>query len=140
MQRNCEYNLVVISFLNEQSLRDDWKRAHQVARLTLDSQPNSLAEYKAAVTKARIQLDSAHRKLQHAEGLVANIQELLGIQDRWEIGGAEYNHWKEEALIMKYRAAIDELERLVVMRLFELAKLGMSGTGKPLSKFTFKAY
>lgn len=29
----------------------------------------------------------------------------------------------------KYRAAVSELERLVVMRLFELTKLGMSGVG-----------
>ena len=30
---------------------------------------------------------------------------------------------------MKYRATLDELERLVVRRLFELSKLSMSGTG-----------
>ncbi|KAI5991218.1 hypothetical protein EDD15DRAFT_2388647 [Pisolithus albus] len=66
------------------------------------------------------------------KALIAHIQGLIGIEDRWEIGGAEYTHWKEEARIMKYRNAIDELERLVVMRLFELAKLGMSGTGYKL--------
>lgn len=79
---------------------------------------------------ARVRADSAYRKLQHAEALVAHLQAVLGIQVRWEIGGPEYNRWKEEANLMKYRAAIDELERLVVMRLFELSKLGMSGTGK----------
>lgn len=30
----------------------------------------------------------------------------------------------------KYRRAIDNLERLVVQRLFEMTKLGMNGVGK----------
>ena len=30
---------------------------------------------------------------------------------------------------MKYKAAIDKLEHLVVMHLFKLGKLGMLGTG-----------
>ena len=38
--------------------------------------------------------------------------------------------YKEEATLSKYREALDEVERLVVMRLFELSKLGMSQTGK----------
>ena len=83
----------------------------------------------AALKQARIHVDTAYQRLQHAEALVGHIQGQLGIEDRWEIGGNEYSQWKEEAKIMKYRSALDELERLVVMRLFELAKLGMSGTG-----------
>jgi len=93
-------------------------------------QPGAFAEISAAITNVRIHADSAYQKLQHAEVLVAHLQVVLGIQDCWEIGGPEYNRWKEEANLMKYRAAIDELEHLVVMRLFELSKLGMLGTGK----------
>ncbi|KIK13947.1 hypothetical protein PISMIDRAFT_117935 [Pisolithus microcarpus 441] len=33
-----------------------------------------------------------------------------------------------EAMMVKYRAALDDLERLVVMWLFELSKMAMSGT------------
>jgi hypothetical protein len=40
----------------------------------------------------------------------------------------------QEALVTlnerRYRRAVDSLERLVIQRLFELAKLGMSGVGK----------
>jgi hypothetical protein len=47
-------------------------------------------------------------------------------------GSPEYKHYQDEAHLLEYRSALDELERLVVQRLFELSKLGMSGTGKPL--------
>jgi hypothetical protein len=43
--------------------------------------------------------------------------------------------YKDAQLLMterKYRRALDELERLVVQRLFEMTKLGMSGVGKLL--------
>jgi len=80
----------------------------------------------AALKQARIHVDTAYQRLQHAEVLVGHIQ---GQVDHWEIGRNEYSQWKEEAKIMKYHSALDELERLVVMRFFELAKLGMLGTG-----------
>jgi hypothetical protein len=32
-------------------------------------------------------------------------------------------------VLVNYRTALDDLERLVVQRLFELSKLSMSGTG-----------
>ena len=48
------------------------------------------------------------------------------------IGGEEYQRYKAEATLVKYRVALDELERLVVMRLFELSKMAMSSTGESL--------
>ena len=35
----------------------------------------------------------------------------------------------QETVLTNYERALDELERLVVMRLFELAKMSASGTG-----------
>ncbi|KAG1775791.1 hypothetical protein EV702DRAFT_1180201 [Suillus placidus] len=67
--------------------------------------------------------------LHHAEMLVAHVEHQLAVEGRWEIGGDEYNQFKMEACLGKYRTALDDLERLVVMRLFELSKLSLSGTG-----------
>jgi len=58
------------------------------------------------------------------------IETQLAVDQRWEIGGPEYQCFKEEASLGKYRTALDELKHLVVMRLFELSKLSLSGTGK----------
>ncbi|KAG1780643.1 hypothetical protein EV702DRAFT_1177860 [Suillus placidus] len=91
-----------------------------------------LEEINNALAIARIRVDSSYVKLQHAEGLVRHIETQSAVDQWWEIGGPEYRHFKEEASLGKYRTALDELERLVVMRLFELSKLSLSGTGKAL--------
>ncbi|KAF8452805.1 hypothetical protein L210DRAFT_3319077, partial [Boletus edulis BED1] len=67
-----------------------------------------------------------------AEKLAAYYQSQLSLESLWQIGGEEYLRYKNEAALTKYRDALDELERLVVMRLFELSKLSMSGTGYKL--------
>ncbi|KAG2120042.1 hypothetical protein DEU56DRAFT_928749 [Suillus clintonianus] len=77
--------------------------------------------------------------LQHAEMLVVHIELQLAVEGRWEIGGDEYNRFKMEACLGKYRTALDDLERLVVMRLFELSKLSLSGTGYKLRQQIGKA-
>ncbi|KAG1887724.1 hypothetical protein F4604DRAFT_1674896 [Suillus subluteus] len=56
-----------------------------------------------------------------------------------QISGNEYNRFKDEASISKYHAALDELEQLVIMRLFELSKLSLSGTGYKLQQQISKA-
>ncbi|KAG1774225.1 hypothetical protein EV702DRAFT_1180815 [Suillus placidus] len=75
----------------------------------------------------------------HAEALVAHVEIQLVVDARWEIGGPEYNQFKMEARLGKYRTALNELERLVVMRLFELSKLSLSGTGYKLCQQISKA-
>ncbi|KAG1718190.1 hypothetical protein EDB19DRAFT_1899512 [Suillus lakei] len=81
------------------------------------------------VVQAHIRVDLSYAKLQHAKVLVAHCDSLLSVDERWAIGGKEYNHFKEEATLGKYHATLDELEHLVVMRLFKLSKLSLSGTG-----------
>ncbi|KAG1822782.1 uncharacterized protein BJ212DRAFT_1445004 [Suillus subaureus] len=48
------------------------------------------------------------------------------------IGGNEYNKYKDEVSLQKYCVALDELERLMVMQLFELSKLSLSEMGYKL--------
>ncbi|KAG1895009.1 uncharacterized protein F5891DRAFT_1130725 [Suillus fuscotomentosus] len=86
-----------------------------------------------------LDVNSSYAKLQHAEGLVAHCETLLSVDERWLIGGDEYKCFKEEATLGKYHTALDELECLVVMRLFELSKLSLSGTGYKLRQQISKA-
>lgn len=53
----------------------------------------------------------------------------LQIEEHWAIGSEQYTHYKQEASVGKYCAALNELERLVVMCLFELSRMSLSGTG-----------
>ncbi|KAJ7813877.1 hypothetical protein B0H14DRAFT_3090238 [Mycena olivaceomarginata] len=73
---------------------------------------------------------------------LAAVQDLelrLGIIERWERGGAE---WTATALMVtnrRYQRALDELEGLVVARMFELSKVHMADTGYKLRKHIAKA-
>ena len=80
--------------------------------------------------QAHIQVDLAYMKLQNAEVLTAHFEGQLGIESCWEVGGTDYNQYKEEAMLGKYWEALYELEHLVVMHLFELSKLLMLDTGE----------
>ncbi|KAG2337987.1 hypothetical protein BDR05DRAFT_894386, partial [Suillus weaverae] len=91
------------------------------------------------LAKARICVDLSYAKLQHAEMLVAHVEVQLAVEARWEIGCDEYNQFKMEAHLSKYRTALNDLECLVVMRLFELSKLSLLGTGYKLRQQISKA-
>lgn len=108
--------------------RREWDLARTAANeaLTEVAAPN----INLILLQARRRIDAAYAKLQHCDAYVFNFEIQLGISDRWTADSAEYKWYKEEAILQDYRKALDELERLVVMRLFELSKLGMSGTGK----------
>lgn len=66
---------------------------------------------------------------------VLRYEEEHDIITRWAPTSQEYL----DALVVvrerKYRRAIDNLERLVVQRLFEMTKLGQSGVGAYLFSF-----
>ncbi|KAG2154140.1 uncharacterized protein EDB93DRAFT_1239530 [Suillus bovinus] len=100
---------------------------------------SNLQEINNALAQARICVDSSYVKLQHAEGLVMHIETQLAVDQQWEIGGPECRHFKEEVSLGKYHTALDKLERFVVMRLFELSKLSLLGTGYKLRQQLGKA-
>ena len=110
--------------------RAAWSTARETANSALtgviQGDFNAIA---AAINQARVRVELAYAQLQNTEALAAHIQGQLGLESPWTVGGEEYNRYKEEAMFGKYREVLGELERLVVMRLFELSKLSMSGTG-----------
>jgi hypothetical protein len=65
----------------------------------------------------------------NVEEEVSRFEEEHAIDVRWASDSAKY----KDALVLttqrRYKAALAEVERLVVQRLFELTKLGMSGLG-----------
>ncbi|KAI6011365.1 hypothetical protein BKA83DRAFT_4467060 [Pisolithus microcarpus] len=130
-----------VQILDElEAYRAEWDAAREVANNALTEVPvGNLEELSIAIKRSRLRVDTSYAKLQYAETHTSNVEMRLGIQPRWEIGGEEYKRYKAEATMVKYRAALDELERLVVMRLFELSKIAMSGTGYKLRQQIGKA-
>ncbi|KAJ6563493.1 hypothetical protein B0H10DRAFT_2115144 [Mycena sp. CBHHK59/15] len=70
---------------------------------------------------------------------VCRHEDLHGIENRWTPTSKEY----KGALVMmterRYKLAVTELERLVVGRLFEMTKLGMSGVAYKMREKLMKA-
>ena len=78
-------------------------------------------------------IDTAYSKLQNAESYVETIENTLQIEERWTEASPEYKAFFQENVLTNYERALDDLERLVVMRLFELAKISSLGTGMPFT-------
>lgn len=65
-----------------------------------------------------------------AEENLKRIEQQLGVTETWTASCALYIETKAFIQNCKYLRAVDNLERLVVQRLFELTKMNLSGTGK----------
>ena len=81
------------------------------------------------INQTRIRLDAAWAKYETALEYVGTLEVDLNIQERWTASNPEYQEFHQQSIRTNYSSALDELERLVVMRLFELSKMNSSGIG-----------
>ena len=72
----------------------------------------------------------AHENLKKATDLVHESERLLGVEIPWTATSKEYLEAAELVRRRRYRRCLDELERLVVQRIFELTKMNKSQTGE----------
>ncbi len=83
-----------------------------------------------ALARAKLgQLTKARNRLEVAERTVETVERTLEIAERWKEGSDEYEAALEYVHNRRFIRAVDELERLVVQRLFELSKANLAGTG-----------
>ncbi|KAJ7138739.1 hypothetical protein C8R43DRAFT_1089295 [Mycena crocata] len=98
--------------------------------------------YDLAVQSTRqIETQRRHAIEMHTKSLttVQDLELRMGVTPRWVRGGPE---WVAAALLVgkrRYQRALDQLEGLVIARMFELTKVNMSGTGYKLRKHIAKA-
>jgi hypothetical protein len=59
------------------------------------------------------------------------LEKKMSITSRWEPESMEWKAAAEKVVKRRYQRCIDNLEGLVVARMFELTKMNMSQTGKP---------
>lgn len=57
---------------------------------------------------------------------IANLESTLGIKQHWTTLHPEYVEYYQNNVLTDYQKAVDELEQLVVMWLFELTKMSVS--------------
>ncbi|KAJ7281719.1 hypothetical protein C8J57DRAFT_1056560 [Mycena rebaudengoi] len=94
-------------------------------RLDYNILHNGYARPQIALVRRRYR--ASHERVLLVEEEVCDHEQEHDIAERWGPGSSKY----EEALVLlserNYKLALDKLESLVVKRLFELTKLGMSG-------------
>ncbi|KAG0708355.1 hypothetical protein DFH29DRAFT_870903 [Suillus ampliporus] len=85
-------------------------------------------EMHVTLNQAWVHVDGTYSKLQNVEVMALHLEIQLGIDKWWEIGSEHYNHFHQEASLLNYHTALDALEQLVAMCLFELSEFSLSGT------------
>ncbi|KAJ6616882.1 hypothetical protein B0H10DRAFT_1798466 [Mycena sp. CBHHK59/15] len=99
---------------------------------------------KLGLTKCAVQLitrlyRTTHTKYLATEEEVCRFEETNDIVNRWTSTSQPYIDGIVLMTERRYRLAVDELERLVVQRLFEMTKLSMSGVGYKMREKIGKA-
>ncbi|KAJ7798852.1 hypothetical protein B0H14DRAFT_3492174 [Mycena olivaceomarginata] len=94
-------------------------------RLDFNIINNGYTGQKIALVRTRYR--TTYTKFVAIEEDLCRFEEAHGISIRWTFNSQEYKDGLVVATQRKYRTALAEVERLVVQRLFELTKLGMSG-------------
>ncbi|KAJ7435348.1 hypothetical protein B0H11DRAFT_2257308 [Mycena galericulata] len=94
---------------------------------------------RADIARVKTQYRTTYTKYLTTQEELCVFEELHNIPERWTVESKEYR----DALVLmterRYKVAVRELERLVVQRLFEMTKLGMSGVGYKMREKLGKA-
>jgi len=82
------------------------------------------------IKKVRTRYRTTFLRYKAQEEELIRFEEEHDILTRWTPESAPYKEAEKLLAERSYRRAVDNLERLVVQRLFELTKLGMNGVGE----------
>jgi hypothetical protein len=81
------------------------------------------------ITNVRTRNRTTFTRWQAKEEELTRFEEEHSIEVRWLPDSDSYKATQTLLVERSYKRAVDNLERLVVQRLFELTKLGMNGVG-----------
>ncbi|KAI0060325.1 hypothetical protein BV25DRAFT_1783310, partial [Artomyces pyxidatus] len=93
----------------------------------------------ARAAAEELERKTAQRKLGFALQVSDDLERRLGINERWTPETPEYARVHKYVQRRTFYQAVDELEGLVVQRLFELSKANISGTAYKLRKHISQA-
>ena len=111
------------------------------SNLWASSTPGSMSSGQKDTTR---KLETAHRHaLENHDKDLKAVQALelrLGIDQRWQPQGVEWQNVGIMVVMHKYKRALNVLEGLVVACMFKLTKMNWSQTGKLFSIFTITQF
>jgi hypothetical protein len=87
------------------------------------------AAYTPGTSKAELARQRGKEKVEHDLEAVQELEERLGIVDRWTTESEKWQSTVGEIKKRKYQLALNSVEHLIVQRIFELTKVNQSQTG-----------
>ncbi|KAF7367088.1 hypothetical protein MSAN_00968300 [Mycena sanguinolenta] len=124
------------------NLADHEKRLEEQRGMNLPFISNGISSYEEGAAETRHLETQRRHALEVFSKTLAAVQDLevrLGVEKRWEPEDAEWVAAPTMVVNRRYQRVLDELEGLVVARMFELSKAHMSDTGYKLRKHIAKA-
>ena len=107
--------------------RNDWEMTRQA---TLNFCRHLVATCDdAALAQTTEQMVFCAGQIGNAEAIVTLFESALKISERWSPASDKFKKYYQENIKTSFRKAVDEVERAVVMRIWELSKMKASGTG-----------
>ncbi|KAH6906938.1 hypothetical protein BKA70DRAFT_1372270 [Coprinopsis sp. MPI-PUGE-AT-0042] len=140
--------------LQHEPFEDTLRMDYYQALVNLTGHENTVATLRATFIPYTGGGGSSKPKVQHAVELrmrhaiegrskavqtIQDYEQRLEITERWTPGTHEWVVAQEMASLRRYRKCLDELEALIVSRMFELTKINMARTGYKLRKHISKA-
>ncbi|KAG1748442.1 uncharacterized protein EDB91DRAFT_1235729 [Suillus paluster] len=122
----CSYVQVLMDL---QSADQKWQKMSDSFRNTSHAHTINYAEDMQQTSQLEAQCQAALDGLMICICVVADLEERLGIKERWTPQHPEYLSVLEWIRSHNFQCALDKLQQLVVQRLLELAKANLSGTG-----------
>jgi hypothetical protein len=136
----CEHDVHVIDeFLRSQasaSFARFVSSAPDDYQFSAPSQTDFYSSNLSQTRKLETQRHYAAEQLALTQHDVISMELKLGIANRWSPSSAEYQATLTYMTLRKYHKSLDNLQRLVVQRLFELQRLNVSQTGKSITELS----
>ncbi|KAG6809956.1 hypothetical protein H0H92_013921 [Tricholoma furcatifolium] len=121
-----DYYQRLVSLRDSQSKLQDVRNSWQAYEPTPSQKQLGAKRKTSPETRLRHALEDVER----ATEAVQELEAKMSIEQRWTPASPEWVQAALKAGQRQYQQCLDELERLVVSRIFELTKMNMSQTGK----------
>lgn len=121
------YKITYIFLFPSHAFRQEWENVRNAT--TRVRRQLAATGDGSRISEATCRAEVSYGQVQNAEALVTLYEVMLGITQTWTEESAEYKQYYKENVETTFRKSIDELERLVVMRISEVGKLNEPGLG-----------
>jgi hypothetical protein len=109
---------------------------------SLQLSPDNFSQIPLSDSTLSIEREHRHtlQELETLRETILAMEHTLGVEHQWTPQCDEWKATQQQLDMRNYTRALDNLEALVVARLFEMTKMNMSGTGASLLRLHVISY